>query len=102
MPEFKDIIVSPKLEFNTFYGEPDFIIDDCIWDLKCTSMKTLKRDTFNQQVTYLLFANFMGMPVSKLGFIFPRFGTSLVFDAKEVVVTDFDQLKREFQDFVGA
>ena len=98
MPEFKNIIISPMLEFGSTYGEPDFIIDDCIWDLKCTSKENLKRDTFNQQVTYLLLANFLGMPIKKLGFLFPRFGATLVFDSSEIIGSDVAQLKQEVSE----
>jgi hypothetical protein len=34
-----------------------------------TSKENLKRDTFNQQVANLLLANFLGMPIKKLGFL---------------------------------
>lgn len=86
----KNVLINPSLRLGTITGEPDYIIDDIILDIK-TTKSFFSRIDFNQLICYYLlykinekYWNKVGVKINKIGIYYALHGQLIQFDVTKL------------------
>lgn len=86
-PKFKEIVLKPSFESEFgLYGEGDFISGDILIDVKTTKKGEVKRDDFNQLLTYFILAKSCERFkfINKFGFYYSRQNQLVIFNSDDL------------------
>lgn len=90
----KNVLSSPYLSWGTIRGEPDYIIDDTILDIK-TTKSFFSRADYNQLICYYLlykmneeYWNKVGVKINKIGIYYSLYGQLIEFKVSDLCKSD--------------